>query len=911
MRDPGAPHKGRVKTRAVWARACYRDAMAEPPARPDPDALLALARQEGRGRLKVFLGAAPGVGKTMEMLAEARRRLAGGTDVVVGIVETHGRAETMAAAGGLPALPRARIPHRGQVLEEFDLDAALARRPGILLLDELAHSNAPGSRHPKRWQDVQELRDAGIEVWTTMNVQHLESLSEAVARITGVRVAETVPDRVLAEADAVELIDIPPAELIERMRQGRIYRPDQASRALRGFFREGNLAALREMALRRVADRVDADVTGYMRANAIAGPWPAGDRVMALVGADAAAETVVREARRIADALKAPLVALHVEQPSAAPGSDPGPALRLAERLGAATETVVAADLPAAILREARSRNVTHLVIGRGRPGWWRRMTGRTLSALLLRQATAFTLHLVPDPVAGPPRPPAEERRLAPWAGWAATPALVAAATGIGLAVDGVVPEGALGMVYLVPIVAAAVGFGALQGGLAAALSFLAWNYLFLPPRYTLAIAGPQDVVGVIVFALVALLLAGTTGGLGRSVRAAQARLLGLRRLVEFSRRLGAPGDKGDLVQAIAEEASHITGWPACVLLLLPPLPGESAPEPVLRASMPLEAEPDEASMAAARWAAANRRGAGRGTDTLPAAAWQFRPMRTARGLTGLVGLRPPDGAVLEGEADRALDALLDQAAIALERAELMEERARGEARAETEALRAALLTSLGHDLRTPLTSIRGAIATLRTSGAALSEATRADLLATAEEETQRLSRWIANILDIARIENGQIEPRREAVDLAEAVETAAARAARAHGREIVLEPGTRPLAPRLDPALLDQVLANLLDNALKFSAPDGHVGVRIGREGTELLIAIEDEGPGIPAEDLHRVFDPFFRATRTDRIAAGSGLGLAICRGLVQAMGGRIAAESPTLPDGRGTRMVLRFPAA
>jgi two-component system sensor histidine kinase KdpD len=881
------------------------------PSRPDPDALLAMAQREGRGRLKVFLGAAPGVGKTMEMLTEARRRRDGGTEVLVGIVETHGRAETAAAIGDLPILPRARISYRDQELEEFDLDAALARRPGILLLDELAHSNAPGSRHPKRWQDVEELRAAGIEVWTTMNVQHLESLSDAVARITGVRVAETVPDRVLAEADAVELIDIPPAELIERMRQGRIYRPDQANRALRGFFREGNLAALREMALRRTAERVDADVTGYMRANAIAGPWPAGDRVMALVGADPSAETVVREARRVADALKAPLVALHVEQPTADPAADAGPALRLAERLGAETETIAAADLPGAILREARTRNVTHLVIGRGRPGWLRRLTGRTLSATLLRQATDFTLHLVPEP-AGQPRPlPAEGGALPRWAGWAATPVLVALATAAGLAIDGMVPESALGMVYLVPIVAAAVGFGPIQGAFAAALSFLAWNFLFLPPRYTLTIAGPQDVVGVVVFALVALLLTGTTGGLGRSVRAARARMLGLRRLVEFSRRLGAPGDKGDLVLAIAEQASRIAGGPTCVLLLLPPLAGETAPEPILRASVPVEVEPDDASMAAARWAAANRRPAGHGTDTLPAAAWQFRPMRTAHGLAGLVGLRlPQHDAALDGEADRALDALLDQAAVALERAELMEERARGEARAETEALRTALLTSLGHDLKTPLTSIRGAIGTLRTAGPALSEATRADLLAAAEEETERLSRWISNILDMVRIENRQIEPRRETVDLAEAAETASARACRVHGREVVLALASRPGVPRLDPALLDQVLANLLDNALKFSAPAGRVVLRVSREGPEAAIIVEDDGPGIPREDLNRVFDPFFRATRTDRVAAGSGLGLAICRGLVQAMGGRILADSPVRPDGRGTRVVVRFPA-
>ena len=516
--------------------------MTEEPTRPDPDALLAIAQREGRGRLKLFLGAAPGVGKTMEMLAEAQRRRLGGADVLVGIVETHGRAETAAAIGDLPLLPRARLAYRGQELEEFDLDAALARRPDILLLDELAHSNAPGSRHLRRWQDVEELRAAGIEVWTTMNVQHLESLSEAVARITGVRVAETVPDQVIAEADAVELIDIPPAELIERLRQGKVYRPDQARRAMAGFFREGNLAALREMALRRVAERVDADVTGYMRAHAIPGPWPAGARVMALVGADSAAETVVRAGRRLADALKAPLLALHVERPTVSAGADPDPALRLAQRLGAVTEAVVARDLPRAILREARARNVTHLVIGRGRPGWWRRATGRTLSATLLRQGMDFTLHLVPEQAAAPRPMPPEATSLPGWVGWAATPALAGLATLVAHGLDGLLPEGALGMIYLVAIVAAAVGFGPQQGALAALLAFLAWDFLFLPPRYSFDIAGAQHVVGAAVFALVALLLAGTTGGLGRSVRAARSRLLGLRRLVEFSRRLGAAG---------------------------------------------------------------------------------------------------------------------------------------------------------------------------------------------------------------------------------------------------------------------------------------------------------------------------------------------------------------------------------
>ncbi|MGX9961964.1 ATP-binding protein [Roseomonas sp. F4] len=879
------------------------------PDRPDPDALLALAAREGRGRLKVFLGAAPGVGKTHEMLAEARRRLAGGADILAGIIETHGRAETIAQIGDLPLLPRARLAHRGQVLEEFDLDAALARRPEILLLDELAHSNAPGSRHPKRWQDVEELRDAGIEVWTTMNVQHLESLSDQVARIVGIRVAETVPDAMLAGADAVELIDIPPAELLERMRQGKIYRPEQAARALRGFFREGNLAALREMALRRTADRVDADVTGYMRANAIAGPWPAGDRVLALVGTDASAETVVRQGRRIADALHAPLVVLHVERPGAVEDTDPAPALRLAEELGAEVETVVAGDLPRAILAQARARNASHIVIGRGQPGIWRRWLGGTLSATLARRATDFTLHIVPGPVGRARAAPADPAVPPPWLGWLAVPVTVALVVALGHAAEGLLPERTLGMVFLAVVVALAAALGPWQAAAGAALGFLSWNFFFLEPRYTLDLRDGADIVGLGIFAAVALLLAGTTGRLGSSVRTARARMLALRRLVEFSRRLGEPGGLPELLPAVAEEAARVAGTASAVVMPLEPLLPDGTPEPVLRAAIPVTMELDETAMAAARWSLAQGRRAGHDTDTLPRAAWQFRPMRTARGVVGLVAVKLDDRREpMTGETDRALTALLDQAAVAIERAQLMEREARGAARAETEQLRTALLTSLSHDLRTPLTSIRGALGTLRASGESLPAETRADLLLAAEEETARLSRYLANILDMVRIEHGQVEPRREPVNIPEALEVAVDRARRASGREIGVTLGDRLTEPRLDPALLDQILGNLLDNALKFS--EGAVHLRAWREGHEVAIAVEDDGAGIAEEDLHRIFDPFFRVTRADRTAAGTGLGLAICRGLAKAMGGRIAAESPINPAGGGTRITLRFPA-
>jgi two-component system sensor histidine kinase KdpD len=890
------------------------------PERPDPDALAELAAREGRGRLKVFLGAAPGVGKTVEMLAEGRRLHEAGRDVLIGLVETHGRAETEAAIGALPRLPLRAIAYRGQVLHEFDLDAALAQRPGTLLLDELAHTNAPGSRHAKRWQDVEELRDAGIEVWTTMNVQHLESSAEAVARVTGVRVAETVPDAVLKGADAVELVDIPPAELLERMRAGKIYRPEQAERALQGFFKEGALAALRELALRRTADRVDADVTSWMRRNAVAGPWPVGDRVLALIPGGAAAEPVLQQARRLADALHAPLLALHVEQPGQE--SDPGPGIALAQQLGAETEVTTATDLPTAILAHARARRATHIILGRGNPPWWRRALGQTLIAALTRQAPEFTVQVVPSRAAARVAP--MPRHLPRWAAWLVVPLLGGAATLVCSALDGMVPDAAFGMVYLAAIVAIAAIVGPLHAGVGAVLAFFVWNYLFLPPRYTLTIASAQDVLGAVVFGAVAALLAGTTGRLGRNVRSAALRLAALRRLTALSRRLNAQASMAELQMAVVEEAARIIGGPACLLLpldeaLSATLPGQFTrdavlqAEPVLRAASPADATPDDGAMAAARWALANGRPAGRGTATLPTSAWRFLPLTAVREgeavALGLLGMRPEVEAP-DPEADRAIEALLDQAAVALERARLADIAANARARGQTEALRTALLTSLGHDLRTPLTTIRGAAETLRTAGRALSEATRADLLASIEEEATRLARWMSAILDIVRLEAGQVTPRREPVDVAQALEEAAAHAEQAHpGRRILRDLPTGSQRPLLDPALLDRVLENVLDNALKYSPPDGFVRIAARREGTDMLLLVEDDGPGIPADDLPRIFDAFFRAARTDSIAAGSGLGLSICRGLVGAMGGRIAAESP-ITAGRGTRISLRFPA-
>ncbi len=869
--------------------------------RPDPDALVAAAAREGRGRLKVFLGAAPGVGKTFEMLAAARRLHDSGADVLVGVVETHGRAETEAQIGDLSILPYRSVPYRGQVLQEFDVDAALARRPGLLLVDELAHTNAPGSRHAKRWEDVQELLDAGITVWATLNVQHLESLNEAVARITGVRVSETLPDRVLEGANEVELIDIPPAELQARLREGRIYRPDVASRALDGFFKGGNLAALREIALRQVAAHVDEDVRDYMRRNAISGPWPASDRVLALVGGDSNAVAVVRQAKRLADALHAPWIVVHIER-SRHP-TDASAALSLATQLGAEVETRAGPDLVAVVLELAQRRNVTQMVIGRGRPALWRRVLGRTLSAQLLMRAPEFALHFVPSSGTAARRLP---RVPEGWLAWGGTTALVAAITGAGVLLDGRVPSEAMGLIYLAAVVTAASAFGLRVALFAATLGFLAWDFFFLPPLYSITISNARDGIALVVF----ILVAGLTGSLASRVRAeaqaGQARIEGLRRIAGFSRSLGEPTTEPELAAEIARQAAG-AGGRAVVLT------GEGDDLAIRAAEPPADAATvlDDGSWAAARWCSDRQEATGRGTATLPSAEWRFLPMRTVRGLLGVVGVHMANGR-FDPTAAQTLATLADQAAVALERVKLANEAARSAAMAETQKLRTALLNSLSHDLRTPLTGIRGAADTLGSTWDRLTLATRADLLASIQEDTARMTRFLANIMDLTRLESGQIAPRLAAVQALHVIDAAIARVPDA-GHVLVNVPPDLP-ALRADPALLEQVMVNVLDNAVRYAPLGSDVRIRGTAAGGQVNLEIIDEGAGISAEDLPHVFDSFYRARRGDRTAPGTGLGLAIARGMIEAMGGTIEAVSPRPDAARdgspGTIVVLRLSA-
>ncbi|OYV41551.1 MAG: histidine kinase [Acidocella sp. 20-61-6] len=864
--------------------------------RPDPDALLANAQRSGRGHLKIFLGAAPGVGKTWEMLTAANARHQKGVDVVAGLIETHGRTGTQQAIGELQQLPRLIVPYRGQTLEEFDLDAALARRPALLLVDELAHTNAPGLRHAKRWEDVRDVLAAGIDVWTTVNVQHLESLNDQVARITGVRVAETVPDTVLDMADEIELIDLPPAELRARLQEGHIYRADVAARALDGFFREGNLGALREIALRRAAQRIDKDVTRYMRRSAIPGPWPVAERVLALIGPDDAASNVVRHAARLAEALRAPLTSLHIEGPG--DNAKVQAALDLTVQLGGSAVTQTAADMVRAVLDYGAAQNVTHIVVGRAGAG---RRFGRRFSEALTRQADAYTLHFVPLP-AGPARTrlPPPRRDLSPYL---LASGLLAVLTLAGAALRDIIPQEAMGLLFTGLIAAMASRAGRAPGLFTAIAGFFLWNFVFLPPYYTLSVTDPRDVVALAVFLMVGLTTGTLAGRVRQEAATAASRVEALRRISLFGQRLSRAATLSDVLATAADETAAITG--AGILLL------SQAGALTQEATQPPGLTLDEAAAAAADWCLAHGVETGTGTATLPSVPWRFFPLRSHGTAIGVLGARataaPPAPIV------QTLATLADHTALALERARLAMQTARTAAREDSQKLRNALLSSLSHDLRTPLTAIRGAAETLATAGEALDQATRADLLASITQDTARMGKFLANITDMARVESGAIEVKGERLAVAAVAEAAIARVQGAFYTGIHIAPDATHV--RADPALLEQVLVNLLDNAVKYAPPGSRISVSSHRAGNNVSMIVADEGVGIPAAELDAVFDSFFRARSGDRVAPGTGLGLAIARAFTEAMGGRITALSPRpdLPaDGLpGTLITVELPAA
>jgi two-component system sensor histidine kinase KdpD len=887
--------------------------MTQSAARPSPDALLAAARDESRGRLKIFLGAAPGVGKTYAMLQAAQRARKDGVPVLAGIVETHGRAETEALLQGLDVLPRKEIPYRGRAMAEFDLDAALSRKPRLLLLDELAHSNVPGSRHPKRYQDVEELLAAGIDVWTTLNIQHLESFNDIVAQITKVRVRETLPDSVLERADEIVLTDITPEELIRRLKEGKVYIPAQAEQAMKNFFQPGNLTALRELALRRTAERVDAQMVNYMRQHAIAGPWPAGDRIAVCVSAHPDPMRLVRAGRRLADQLNAKWTALYVETPAHGRLSDEerdrvAAALRLAEYLGGETRTIPGSDLIEELRRYARNNNVTQLVLGKSRRARWRELFSPSLVHELLRQDDGLNVYVVS---AAADEEEAKAARFAtlrpPSAGWlayAASTAAVAAAGLIGKVLDEWTPiePAALSLVFLTAVLYSALTFGLLPSVFASLLSVAVYNFFFLPPLYTFTIQDPQNVLALAGFLVIAIFTSNLAGRTREQARATRRRLKTASALYDFSRNIAATHELDDLLWAISHQAASALGAKTVILL-------KTDGRVAIRAGYPPDDRLDDGEWAAANWAWDKGEVAGHGSSTLPNAERVYFPMRTGRGMVAVLGLQLEGSGLLAPEQRRMLEALLDQAAVAIERAQLDREMQESRVLAETDKLRTALLSSLSHDLRTPLTSIIGALTTLREKGDNLGAAERTSLLHDVESEAERLNQFVGNLLDMSRLESGALVVKRDWLDLRELAGSAIGRARpRMGGRRVTLEVAPDMPLVRADFTLMQQVLYNLLDNAAKYSDEQAKIRVDLAVEGIEAVIAVSDDGIGIAPGDLEKVFDKFYRVSGGDRQVAGTGLGLAICRGIVEAHGGTIRAFSP-VADGRGTRIVIRLP--
>ena len=878
--------------------------------RASPDALLALAKKEGRGHLKIFLGAAPGVGKTYAMLTSARTEKSGGRDVVAGLIETHGRRETEQLIEGFEGLPRKPIVYHNQIMKEFDLDAALARRPSLLLVDEYAHTNVPGSRHPKRWQDIDELLAAGIDVWTTLNIQHLESLNDVVQKITKVRVRETVPDTVFDKADEIVLVDFPPDELLKRLAEGKVYVQDTAARAVEHFFKPQNLTALRELALRRAAERIDVDLVARMQAQAIEGPWAAGERILACIGPDPVSPTVVRTAKRLADLMDAPWIAVTVERPGAdlndAARRRRDDAMKLAEALGAETQTLVGSDLPAELLRFAKFENVTQIVIGRSRDSYFSELLRRSLPHELVRRTQDIAIHLVTRESEAVPRGRFTLRRpggaVEPLSFLYAT-AAVAAALGIGELLTKLTPIPNLSMVFLMAVLLTAVSFGVWPAIYASVLSFLVYNFFFIEPIYTFTIAEPYELLALVIFLVVAVVTSALAGRVREQATISAGRMRAMRRLYEFTRRLSGLASFDAVAEGAASEIHASLGRAVVVLL-------EQDGDLSLTAAWPPEDALDAAPMTAARWAFSHGEPAGADTSTLPIIPWFFVPLRIGDKTLGVIGVKSERIVPLDSEARALLDALSEQTAAALERASLARDMVRARTATETERVRNTLLASISHDFRTPLSSILGSATSLIDYGDKLGAEAKKDLLAQIKQEAESLDEMVRNLLAITRIDAGALELRRDWIDLREIVDRVASAARRRGARqriEIAL-PSDLPLV-RADATLVEQAIGNVIGNAIVHTPPETRVLVDALIGPQEIALRVTDNGPGIPAQALPQVFDKFVKADTTQADGGhGTGLGLAIAKGIMEAHGGTIAAESPHA-DGPGTRVVLTFP--
>jgi two-component system sensor histidine kinase KdpD len=872
--------------------------------RPDPDALLkGLQRDEAtrsRGRLKVFLGASAGVGKTYAMLSEAHERIERGEGVLVGYVETHGRRETETLLDGLPLLPRRTVDYRGVKVEEFDLDEALSRRPGLILVDELAHTNAPGSRHTKRWQDVEELLEAGIDVHSAMNVQHLESLNDAVAQITGVFVKETVPDALLERADEIEVVDIPPEELRQRLREGKVYVPDRIEHALEGFFQTGNLVALRELALRRAADRVDAEMQRIRSEQGVHGLWPGRPRVVVCIAPNRLAMRVVRVAARLAAASHAQTVAVYVEsdrQSNRTPEEHDHAreALRLAESLGIETVTLGGHDIASELLNFARRRNADLVVVGKPIKPRWRELAFGSVVDEVVRRSGEIDVHVI----TGEEKEGKRKLMLAPPASSrfrprqiALTLAIVALATGVCSLLSPFLAPANLIMVYLLGVAVVASRFGAVEAVIASLASVLMFDIAFVPPKGTFAVSDTQYVLTFAIMLAVALLISRLTLRQREQAVASSSRERRTAALFSLTRQMAQSRDKREMATAAALEIGGVFETEIAILV-----PRDEGLDPLAPSSSRFEESPND--QAAALWSFRNNDIAGCGTQTLPSVRGLFLPLRGAQGPVGVLAylVRDPSKP-LDPVKRNFLETFASSLGLALERATLAKEYHEARVQAESERTRNALLSSISHDLRTPLTSIAGAASALvqRKEGGELAE--------TIYQESLRLNLQVQNLLDMTRLQSGEIRPKYEWHSLEEIVGSARARTRELIGNRPVdvSIPSDLPLL-EVDASMIEKLLVNLFENAATHTPSGTRIEVTARLLSESLSLVFADNGPGIPPGQEVAIFERFAQAGGDHQ---GLGLGLAICRAIMRLHKGRIWARNRSQG---GAEFLVEFP--
>jgi two-component system sensor histidine kinase KdpD len=877
------------------------------PTRPDPDALLARVEREEyrrrRGRLKVFFGAAAGVGKTYAMLLAAKAKRDEGVDVVVGLVETHERQETVAVLQGLDVLPPKLIKYGSSIQREFDLDGALKRRPSLILVDELAHSNAVGCRHPKRWQDIEELLNAGIDVYTTLNVQHLESLNDDVSQVTGIQVKETVPDTVFELADEVELIDLPPDELLVRLKEGKVYVPQQAERAMHNFFRKGNLIALRELSLRLTADRVDAQMQHYRDDHAINEIWPVGDRILVCIGPSSIAERLVRAAKRLATSLHAQWIVAYVETPElqrlpAERRNEVLRVLRFAEQLGAETVTLSGPDMSKEILAFVKSRNITKIVLGKpGRRGWKRWLLGSVVDTLI-SEAHNINVYLLGSPVgkdgselkaAKAPRslyPLGRSKRR--WLNWGWALVMTGCTSFIAWMMSGKFELANLVMVYLLGVVFMAARFGREASVLTSILSVAAFDFLFVNPVHTFAVADVQYLVTFLIMLLVGLIISHLTSNMRSQAKVASHRERRANVLYALSEELATSRTVAETAKAAVR---HIQDeFSGNSVLLFPDADGRI----VFPSDPPVKESLRNCDLSVAQWVFDHGQIAGQGTDTLPGADAVYFPMSGFRGVIGVLVLRAANlRRVFLPEQRRLLDTFISQIAQTIERVRFADEAQQTQLRMESETLRNSLLSAISHDLRTPLASIVGAASTLVEEDVQLTASDRKELSLTIYDEALRMSNLTNNILDMARLDAGQASLNREWYLLDEIIGGTLTRIQkRLKCRPVNVKLPDELCLVRVDAVLIEQVLVNLLENACKYTPAGSPIDVCAELSAHMLKVTVADRGPGIPPGEEEKLFDKFYQVHR-EGTQSGVGLGLAICKAIITAHGGVIGAAN------------------